>query len=121
MKRTWLVGVLLLLAGCQAAMYGTAAQLNKISVGMTKPEVVAALGQPNSTAAQQGGEFLVYRWMEAVLTEWPKEYFVLLVDGRVVSYGRKGDFDTARNAAPGININNNVNVSVGGKDGPTSR
>lgn len=104
MRKIMAAGLLVALTGCQAAMYGTATQLNQISTGMPKTEVISRLGPPNSTAAYEGGEYLTYRWMEAVATAWPQDYFVFLVDGRVSSFGRKGDFNSVKDPTIGVNI-----------------
>ncbi len=78
-----------LLAGCQAAMYGTAADFNRLSIGMTRPEVVRAIGQPNTVTAdaQKNEEHLIYRRMAQVVGWTPRNYDVTLVDGRVVRFG----------------------------------
>jgi hypothetical protein len=110
MRRKLVIGLLVALTGCQAAMYGTASQLNQITTGMPKAEVLAKLGTPNSTAASDGGEFLTYRWMEAVATAWPQDYFVFLVDGRVASFGKKGDFNSTKDPTIGINIKSDTTV-----------
>jgi len=47
------------LMGCVTA--GTQENLNKISVGMTKQEVIAQIGTPSSTAAKEGTEYLTYQ------------------------------------------------------------
>jgi hypothetical protein len=88
----------LALSGCAS----TAHKLNEVSVGMTKSEVLAKLGSPNSTRANEGVEYLVYKLRDRVELDPIKaqsigeDYFVQLKDGRVVSYGKVGDFGTAR-------------------------
>lgn len=79
------------LTGCQAMVYGTASDLNNVSVGMTKPEVVAALGEPmtSSADAAKREEKLTYRRMSAVVTWAPKMYDVTLVDGKVARFGQR--------------------------------
>jgi hypothetical protein len=112
------MGILIFLTGCMAMLHGTAQQLNNISVGMTKEEVLHALGAPASTAAHAGGEFMIYRWMEGVVNTWnpnspnawPQEYYVFLEHGRVTSYGRKGDFGSATLPSTNINIKKDVTI-----------
>jgi hypothetical protein len=84
-----LAGVLL--AGCQAAMYGTAEDLNRIKIGMTRSEVIEVLGKPMTTGADAtvGEESLTYKRMAYTLGWSPKLYDVVLKDGKVVRYGAK--------------------------------
>lgn len=84
----------LALAACVAP---TTRKLNSVSVGMTKPEVISVMGDPDSVAAQGGVEYLTYRMATSALDfdgSDTSDYFVKLVNGRVESYGHKGDFDT---------------------------
>ena len=80
--------------------------MNRLSVGMTKSEVLDAMGKPSSTASPgKGVEFLRYRefysWRNYYIT-----YFVRLVDGRVDSYGETGDFDSTKDPTLDLNIKN---------------
>jgi len=62
--------------------------LSAISVGMTKAEVVHALGKPDRVAVHDGVEVLSYGWndpYDAIIgLAWVN---VALRDGRVVGYG----------------------------------
>lgn len=80
-----------LLAGCQALVYGTAADFQKISLGMTKAQVIEILGSPVSVSADadKGEEQLVYKRMKHAISEWPRTYAVTLRDGKVVRYGEQ--------------------------------
>lgn len=114
--RAWIQLLLCLslaaLTGCQAAFYGTAQDFNKISVGMSKAEAIQKLGEPASTAAFPGGEYLTYRRMAAVVSDWPKDYFVKVIDDKVVSFGRKGDFDSTKNATVDLNVRSATTSTV---------
>ncbi len=79
--------------GCQALVYGTASDLNKLSVGMTKPEVISVLGRPISSSADadKGEEQLIYKRMKHAISEWPRTYAVTLRQGRVVKFGEQYD------------------------------
>jgi outer membrane protein assembly factor BamE (lipoprotein component of BamABCDE complex) len=81
------------LAGCQAMIYGTASDFEKLSIGMTKPQVIQALGQPVSVGAdgEKGEEYLVYKRMKHTISEWPRTYQVTLKEGKVVRYGEQYD------------------------------
>ena len=78
-----------LFAGCMSS-----AELNKLQIGMTKDQVIALLGQPDSTSAQANVEYLTY-YLEVsdaavgrYATDGEKAYMVRLVDGKVESFGR---------------------------------
>lgn len=76
-----------LLAGCAAS----SARLNRISPGMTREEVVSALGRPHAVAAQGGVEYLTYNLLNKGVGDM-KEYAVKVVAGRVEAFGEKSDF-----------------------------
>ena len=80
-----------LLAGCQAAIYGTAADLNELELGMTKSQVVQLLGKPVSVAADgdKGEEYMIYKKMKHAISEWPRTYQVTLRNGKVVKWGEQ--------------------------------
>lgn len=84
-----LLAALVGLTGCQAAMYGTGADMNAVSIGMPRAEVVQRLGTPLSTSATATSETLHYRKMERVLGWTPTAYFVRLEAGKVTSYGKE--------------------------------
>ena len=93
---------------------------NRISVGMTKDEVVSTIGAPTSTRATGKLEVLVYnlapsgvKWtvVPAEKATFP-EYFVRLIDGRVESFGKMGDFDSTKNPAIDINTKSKVDATV---------
>lgn len=84
-----LVLAVLLLAGC-----ATAYKLNDVSVGMEKVGVVDRLGPPAATSAAGSVEVLHYWFHERgsfwdVYFGYRTAYFVRLVDGKVVEFGRE--------------------------------
>ena len=83
----------MLLTGCQAMIYGTASDFEKISLGMTKAQVIQTLGSPVSVSADgdKGEEYLIYKRMKHAISEWPRTYSVTLRDGTVVKYGEQYD------------------------------
>lgn len=106
--------VLGLVTGCSTTNSGFRnPDLSKISVGMTKAQVIAALGKPDTAATQSQTEYLEYGWD----SPWdgriaPAEfYYVRLVRGLVESYGRKGDFDSTKNPALDLNVNQKVTTN----------
>jgi hypothetical protein len=93
-----------LLLGC-----ATTGKMNRLSVGMSKADVIAAMGEPDSTSAPGGGvEYLRYSLTTssiAAYNGYTEPYFVKLVNGRVDAYGHVGDFGSAQN--PGVDVNVN--------------
>lgn len=79
-----------LFAGCAAS----SARLNRINPGMTRDEVVAALGRPHAVAAVGDVEYLTYNLLNKGVGDM-KEYAVKVVAGRVQSFGEKSDFGNA--------------------------
>lgn len=89
----------------------TSYKINKINVGMSKSQVISKMGKPKSISANGNVEFLNYKFSEtdddAFLGIYT-DYFVKLVNGTVVNYGRLGDFDSTKD--PTININSKSKV-----------
>ena len=84
----------ILTAGC-----ATAHKMNSVSIGMTKQEVISVLGPPTSISAKEGVEYLNYRFSETGLAASygiTSPYFVRIINGKVESYGRLGDFDSTK-------------------------
>lgn len=93
--------------GCAA----TAHKMNSVSIGMTKQEVISVLGLPASTSAKEGMEYLNYQFSETVRdasTGITSPYFVRLVNGKVDSYGRLGDFDSTKPSETKSTIDLNI-------------
>jgi hypothetical protein len=70
---------------------GCAGNMNHVKLGMTKDQVVGALGPPSSTSAMENTEYLKYQ----LCSDWifTDRYYVRLTDGRVDAFGRVGDFN----------------------------
>ena len=81
----------IMIAGCQAMVYGTASDFDKIKLGMTKAQVVATLGSPVAVGADgdKGEEYLIYKRMKHAISEWPRTYEVVIRNGVVVKYGEQ--------------------------------
>ncbi len=96
----------MVIAGC-----ATAHKMNRLSLGMTKQEVISVMGRPTSTASPgKGQEILRYNLSatgEDAFEGITDEYFVTLIDGKVDSYGRIGDFDSTKDPSLNLNINGN--------------
>lgn len=78
-----LLAAALLFAGCM-----TADKLNSIKIGMTKDQVIALLGTPDSTSAQANVEYMTYYLASDVSYGRDLPYSIRLVDGKVESFGR---------------------------------
>lgn len=97
------------LAGC-----ATAHKINSINLGMPKQEVIKNLGRPVSTSAHNGIEYLNYRFSETddeAFIGVTTPYYVRIVDGKVSSYGRMGDFDSTKVPETKTTVDLNVNPS----------
>jgi hypothetical protein len=70
---------------------GCASQLNQVKLGMTKDQVISAVGAPSSTSAMENTEYLKYQ----LCSDWifSDRYYVRLTDGKVDAFGRVGDFN----------------------------
>ena len=73
---------LMLLAGCAT----TSKDFNRLSLGMSKPQVIDILGQPRSTGADAEAEYLHYSLHSGIGT-FEEPYVVEIRDGKVVKYG----------------------------------
>ena len=81
-----LVLMILFTFGCT-----TSNKLNKISLGMTRQQVITAMGEPDSTSAIENTVYLRYKlWAGGAF--FLNDYFVQFKDGKVEAYGRIGDF-----------------------------
>lgn len=76
----------LLLLGC-----GTASKLNSVQLGMTRDQVIDAIGTPSSTSQMGDTQYLKYQ----LCSDWifTDRYYVRLTGGKVDAYGRVGDFN----------------------------
>lgn len=104
MKRMLFLSLVLplMFVGC-----ATSHKMNYVSLGMTKQEVITALGRPSSISAQGGTEYLMYRFSETdnhAINGITSLFFVRLISGKVESYGRQGDFDSTKDPKQKIDL-----------------
>lgn len=79
--------VLVLFVGLFVAGCATADKFNSLHIGMSQPEVVAILGQPDSKSAQGSIEYFTYYLaVDGATRDQP--YLVRFVNGKVESFGR---------------------------------
>jgi hypothetical protein len=74
----------LLVLGCASA-----GRINNVSIGMTKQQAIAVMGEPTSTSAKDGVEYLNYTLSRGLFRD---DYYVRLTQGKVDAFGRAGDF-----------------------------
>ena len=76
--------LILVLVGCANDGSVTPVDMNSLSIGMTKSEVLGLLGLPRTSSANTQREVLT--WVFCVSAPC-RNFRVTLVDGRVVSFG----------------------------------
>lgn len=102
MRKTIVLLLCLGLCGC-----ATAHKINSISLGMSKEDVIKTMGKPVSTSATEGTEYLNYKLAETGDDDFygiTTPYYVCVRDGKVISYGRTGDFDSTKDPTQVIKI-----------------
>jgi hypothetical protein len=104
--RKWLIvknviGSILMLSLC--GCLAPASNINMVSLGMTKQQVIAVMGDPASTSAIQGKEYMNYSLAEDCQVSpviggkcLTTPYYIRLIEGKVDAYGRHGDFGTTQ-------------------------
>jgi len=100
----------LLISGC-----ATSQKINKVQLGMTKDEVIKIMGPPVSISAQKGVEYLNYSLSETSDQAFKGitiPYYVRIVNGRVESFGRAGDFDSTKPQTIRIETDENIKVKT---------
>ncbi|MBW2044702.1 MAG: outer membrane protein assembly factor BamE [Deltaproteobacteria bacterium] len=102
-KLICLLVLVMVVSGCV-----TTKRINLLNLGMTKAEVIKAMGTPASTKAEYGREVLEYILYPTWDSTWAdrQQFWVILEDGKVVKYGRAGDFGTAEKADITVEIEN---------------
>ena len=78
--------------------------LTRVSIGMTKDEVTKNLGKPTRVSVQGRLEFFEYEAYDAAsigpatgIKHNFRHLYVRFIDGKVESFGQKGDFDSTKN------------------------
>ena len=91
MKKTLVLLLCLELCG-----YATAGNINSVSLGMSKEDVIKLMGKPESTSEINGTEYLKYKVAETGENRSNViyvPYYVWIKGGKVTTYGRFPNFD----------------------------
>jgi outer membrane protein assembly factor BamE (lipoprotein component of BamABCDE complex) len=107
--RSYFLSLLIAIAMSACA---NASKISAVRLGMTKQEVISVMGTPTSVSAQGKSEFLNYALSETddhAFLGITTPYYVRLIDGRVESFGRLGDFNSTR--PPTVRIENDQNIN----------
>jgi len=102
----------LALVGC-----ATSGRINAVNIGMTKGEVIKVMGKPVSISAKGGTEYLNYKLSETgddAFIGRTSPYYVRIINGKVDSYGKTGDFDSTKNPTIKIETDENIKVNKSG-------
>src|SRR3989344_4688381 len=98
----------------------TAHKISQVRIGMTKEEVIAVMGPPTSTSAQGTREYLNYALSETddhAFAGITTPYYVRLINSKVESYGRAGDFDSTKTPTVRLESDQTIKHDVrGGSD-----
>jgi len=70
---------------------GSSKKMNLLKLGMTRQEVIDAIGEPASTSAKRNTVYLNYHLSSGGF--YGDAYYVRLQDGKVDAYGKAGDFN----------------------------
>ena len=105
------IWVVSLFTGCQTSTQAT----NRISVGMTKAQVLAVVGSPHSKSADTHDGVLIEKWIYKETTwdqggwSWNRtasDSAIIFHNGRIVSYGVERELHLHQNPMnPGVNVN----------------
>lgn len=91
MNRLILLAAIAALAGCAAPRN----QMNDLSAGMSKAQVIKQLGEPDSSRLRNGDDCLLYSFWRDFWSRRPGDYsdryYTCFTNDRLTSYGRVGD------------------------------
>lgn len=107
--------IVLILFAITLISCASAHKMNKLQIGMTKSEVIKAMGPPASMSAKSGSVYLNYSLSETddqAFYGFTKPYYVRLINGKVDSYGRLGDFDSTKTPTVRIEKDENINANI---------
>jgi len=113
MKSILILVIFLIITGC-----ATSGMINGVQLGMTQAEVTSIMGKPVSVSAQGGSKYLNYKLSETdddAFMGWTTPYYVRLINGKVESFGRTGDFDSTQKPTIRIEKKDDITLDVKSK------
>jgi len=78
----------ILVVGCA----GSAKKINQLNVGMTKADVIEAMGEPDYTSGSRDVEVLTYKLKSNSF--YSDTFFVRIKNGKVDRFGQQGSYGT---------------------------
>lgn len=117
--RSLIIVFALAVSSCVGSPDKTAENTNRLTVGMSKSQVLGVMGVPVGTRAIDRAQYLTYVWhpcgtgfrftSRGDLTGecLQREIIVRLVDGKLDAYGLPGDFDLSKNPTSDLNLSVN--------------
>ena len=106
MRKALLVVPIIMMVGCGVPP----PSFDRISVGWSKEQVKAVIGKPDTVATKGKTEFWGYEHYPAV--GYPSFSFVRFIDGKVESFGQKGDFDSTKDPTQKIIIDKTDKITM---------
>ena len=93
----------MLMLGCAPKAHEKAENMNNAKLGMTKQEVIKAMGQPQSVSAKDNTEYLRYKlcirdgnlWNDWRCRKWD-EFYIHLENNKVNGYGKTSENDAIK-------------------------
>jgi hypothetical protein len=111
-KKSHLLNRLFLTTIASVGLLGCAATPDKmvdLQMGMTRAQVLQTMGSPTSVSSINGREYLNYslcvnQCAGPIPFRQFRPFYVRLIDGKVESFGEKGDFDSTKTPTTRIEI-----------------
>ena len=101
MRKALLVVPIIMMMGCD----GPAVNLQKISIGMSEQQVIKIMGKPRTVAQQGKVKYLSYE-------ETYYKGYVRLIDEKVESFGRQGDFDSTKDPTSKVIVDKTDKITM---------
>lgn len=111
MKKLFFLVSFVFVFGCASP----GSKMNRLSLGMTKSEVIDVMGDPDTTKAAEGIEYLVYRidpWAHMEAWNASGEYWAVIENGKLTKYGRPGDFNTTEAPTTKVIIEDKKDIKI---------
>ena len=113
MRKALLVVPAILMAGCP----NPRPSFELLSVGWSKEQVQAVIGKPDAVATQGKTEYWNYRETQDTIDWDGYQYpvlwwYVRFIDGKVESFGQRGDFDSTKDPTQKIIIDKTDKITM---------